>query len=163
MSDSVNFNIGIEKPPEFSAEECRRDTPSLSRIKLKPTTSARVCLRRYKPFPLTSISSYLTTNTMLRFTVLATRQLGLGKPSATVTLRPFARNFTFGPKTTTNYLNTASNRSRVSPASFWSKCSRTFMTDSATVTTRPTQAEAWKRYAVTAVSPKSIPEGFRSI
>jgi hypothetical protein len=37
------------------------------------------------------------------------------------------------------------------PSSFWSKCSRTFMTDSSAVIARPTQAEAWKKYAVTAV------------
>ena len=120
--------------------------------------------RSHKPFPQTSISSYPTTDifTMLRFTVLAARPLGLGKSTA-VTLRPVARNFgSFGPKTTTNHFSAASNRSRVSP-SFWSKFSRTFMTDSAAVATRPTQAEAWKRYAVTAVSPESDPEGFRSI
>jgi hypothetical protein len=37
------------------------------------------------------------------------------------------------------------------------------MTDSAAVTTRPTQAEAWKKYAVTAVSPENILNGFRSV
>ena len=92
-----------------------------------------------------------TDSTMLRLTILAARPLGLSK-SAAVTLRPVARNFSsFGSKTTTNYFNAASNRSRASPSSFWSKCSRTFMTDSSAVTARPTQAEAWKKYAVTAV------------
>lgn len=37
------------------------------------------------------------------------------------------------------------------------------MTDSAAVTARPTQAEAWKRYAVTAVSPKSVLDGSKEL
>ena len=115
-----------------------------------------------RTFPLTSISSHPTTNNfvMLRLTVLAARPLSLGK-SATVTLRPVARNFSsFGTKTTTNYFSAASSRSRVSPSSFWSRCSRTFMTDSSAVTARPTQVEAWKKYAVTAVSSHRVLERF---
>ena len=102
--------------------------------------------------PPTPNSSHPTVidSVMLKVTVL--RPLCLGR-SATATLRPVARNFSsLGSKTTTNSFNAASNRSRVSPSSFWSKCSRAFMTDSSAVTVRPTQAEAWKKYAVTAVS-----------
>jgi len=36
------------------------------------------------------------------------------------------------------------------------------MTDSSAVTVRPTQAEAWKKYAVTAVSPRSTSDFLRS-
>jgi len=36
------------------------------------------------------------------------------------------------------------------------------MTDSSAVAVRPTQAEAWRKYAVTAVSPHSISAFFRS-
>ena len=106
----------------------------------------------FTPTPISS-DSVINSSTMLRFTFLATRPLSLGK-SATVTLRPVARNFSsFGSKTSTSYFNAASNRSRQSPSSFWSKWSRTFMTDSSAVTVRPTQAEVWRKYAVTAVSP----------
>jgi len=144
--------------PETSVEECRQDAPSESRIRgrRQPVSSLQ------QTFPPTLISSHPTTNNfiMLRLTVLAARPLSLGK-SATVTLRPVARNFSsFGTKATTNYSNAASSRSRVPPSSFWSRCSRTFMTDSSAVTVRPTQAEAWKKYAVTAVSLRSVLECF---
>lgn len=144
--------------PETSVKECRQDAPSESRISARrqPVSSLR------QTFPPTPISSHPTTSSfiMLRLTVLAARPLSLGK-SATVTLRPVTRNFSsFGTKATTNYSNVASRRSRVPPPSFWSRCSRTFMTDSSAVTVRPTQAEAWKKYAVTAVSLRSVPECF---
>ena len=128
------------QPPEASGEECRRDAPV--GIPDQDTTSARGKAAKRNPFhQLPSSNTF-----MLRLTVLAARPLG---KSATATLRPVGRNFSsFGSKATTN---AASSRSRVSPSSFWSKCSRTFMTDSAAVTTRPTQSEAWKKYAVTAV------------
>ena len=127
-----------------SVEGCRQDAPSGSRIR------NRRQLASWSRANLSTNSHPPSTNLiMLRLTVLAARPLG---KSAAVTLRPVARNFSsLGSKTTTNTFKDASIRSRVSPSSFWSKCSRTFMTDSSTVTARPTQAEAWKKYAVTAV------------
>jgi len=135
------------QPPEAPVEECRGDAPSGPRIRIR----RQLVLKPNANFPSNFHLPTTTSFVMLRLTVLAARPLGLGK-SATVTLRPVVRNFnSFGSKTTTNYFNAASNRSRASPSSFWSKCSRTFMTDSSAVTVRPTQAEAWKKYAVTAV------------
>jgi len=132
------------QPAEKSVEGCRQDAPSGSRIR------NRRQLASWSHANLSTNSHPTFTNpAMLRLTVLAARPLG---KSATVTLRPVARNFSsFGSKTTTNAFKDASIGSRAPPSSFWSKCSRTFMTDSSAVTARPTQSEAWKKYAVTVV------------
>lgn len=138
------MRVSHRERPSKNADETRRRSPGSIHDVNSFSGATQSFLLTFTPFHSTTNGS-----SMLRLTVLATRPLG---KSATLTVRPVARNFSsFGSKTTTNYFNAASSRSRASPSSFWSKCSRTFMTDSSAVTTRPTQAEAWKKYAVTAV------------
>jgi hypothetical protein len=82
---------------------------------------------------------------MLRLT-LSSLSRPLAGPRVTLGTPGLSRNFSSLRST----FNSVPKRP-TSSSNFWSRCSRTFMTDSAAVVARPTQQEAWRKYGITAV------------